>query len=84
VGAVEALGGPVQDRFGHAFRICVHLAVPEADDGPPLRLKMAGAGFVAGRTNVLASVDLHDQPRLAAGEVGDVRLDGKLTRNFGR
>ena len=75
MGAAEALGGLVKYRLGNPFRIGVHVPVPEADDGPALRLKVTGAGFVAAGRNVLTAVYLHNEAGLAAGEVGNVRLD---------
>ena len=83
MGAAEELGGALEDGLGYAFRVGVHFAVPEADDGPAFGLEMAGSSFVAGRTDVLAAVDLDDQLRLAAGEIGYVGLDRELAGEFG-
>ena len=74
VGA-EALGGFLEDRLGYALGIDCDVRVPEADDGPAFGLEEARAGLVARRIDVLAAVDLDDQLRLAAGEIGYERTD---------
>jgi hypothetical protein len=83
VGAAEALGGLQQDGLGYAFGVFTDLAVPEADYGPAFDSEVAGTSLVSGGLDVLAAVDLDHQPRLAVGEVGDVRADGELAGEFG-
>ena len=78
MGAAEALGGPEQNSFDDAIGILGNFAVPEADDGPAFLLEEKGAGFVGRRVDMLAPIDFDDQPRLPAGEVGDVRVDREL------
>ncbi len=82
MGAAEALGGPLQDRLGYAFGVGADFAVPKADDGPAFSLQVARARFVAQSVDVLTAVNLHDELGLAAGQVGDVRFNDKLTGKF--
>ena len=79
MGAAEALGGSDQDRLGDAIGIVIDLAVPESDDAPALAFeKSATPVVIAHGLQVLRTVELDAQPRLAAGKVENVRSDYEL------
>ena len=65
-----------EDCFGDAFDICVHIAVPKADDAPASGFEGGGAsGVIVAVVDVLAAVDFDDEPCAAAGDVRDVGTD---------
>jgi hypothetical protein len=83
VGTAEALGGARQDRLHRAFRILTKVAIPNAENGPTLLPKPSIANCIPCRFRVLATVDLDHQLRLAAGQIGDIWSDWKLSRKLG-
>jgi len=82
VGAAEALGGSVQDCLKHSVRILIQLVVPHAQDRPPFPHEERIPPRIALRPGMLAAVELDDQLRLPAREVGKIRPDRKLTRKL--
>ena len=83
MGAAEALGGLEQDRLRDAFGILVHLAVPEADNRPAFLCEETRAVLVVRRFDMLAAIDLDNQSRLSASEIGSIGVERKLTRKLG-
>jgi len=69
------------DRLQHAVEIAEYLVVPEADDLETLRFKKNGA-FSVGLRAMLSAVDLHDQSRVEAEEVGDEAVERHLPAKF--
>ena len=65
------------DCLQHAVEIAEYLVVPEADDLETLRFKKNRA-FSVGLRTMLPAVDLHDQSRVEAEEVGDEAINGNL------
>ena len=82
VGAAEALGGSTHDRLKHALGVLIELIVPDAEDCPALRFKKAVALLISLRFIVLAAVEFDHQPGLPAREIGKVRADWQLAREF--
>ena len=79
----EAFGQGVEDGFGDALRVFGHFVVPEGDHAPASAFESAGAILVGDGIDMLAAVELNDQPRLAAGEIGDVGADDELAGEAG-
>jgi hypothetical protein len=87
VGAAEALGGSLHDRFQHAFGVLIQFVVPDPEDGPSfLREERITLPIVIG-VGVLAAIEFDDELRLPAGEVcvigADWELAGKLWAQAG-
>jgi len=82
VGAAEALGGLLRDCPEYTLRIFVQLIVPNAQDRPGFLLKKCVPPPVAFRLSVLSSVQLDDQLRLPAREVGEIGSDRELAREL--
>ena len=77
-----------KNQFRDALRIGKNVVVPMADNLPALSLESRGAGSVIRDLgSVLPTIEFDSQPRLAAGEVEDVRSDDELSgpaRSCGR
>jgi hypothetical protein len=56
--------------------------VPETQDAVAACREEGVADLVTPALCVLAAVDLDDEPRLAAGEIGEIRPDWLLTHEF--
>ena len=82
MGAAEALGGAVHDRFEHAVGIFIELAVPDPEDRPTFLMEKRVASSVTRELSMLAAIELHDQLGLSAGEVCEVWADGELPREL--
>jgi hypothetical protein len=83
VGAAEALGGAPHDNVEHALWIRVQLVVPDPQNGPPLLSKESIPPNIPLALRMLAPVQLDNELRLATREIGDVRSDRQLPREFG-
>lgn len=83
MGAPEAVSGSIHDRFKYTFRVFIELVVPDSEDSPPFLLQEVIAFLVALAFRVLATVEFNDQPGLPPGEIGIVRADRQLAREFG-
>ena len=83
MGAAEALGGSVHYRLEHALRILIEIVVPDAQDRPAFLREECVATLVPVGFGMLAAVQLNDELRPAAGEIGEVRADRQLTRELG-
>lgn len=82
VGAAEAFGGACDDRLGGAVWIFSNVAIPHAKYGPTFASKPLVTNQVSLGIRVLATVNLDDEPRLAASEINDVWTDRQLPREF--
>jgi hypothetical protein len=73
-----------EDRLHHGIGARQDIVVPEAQDREAFALEKCIASRVVRRGfDVLAAVELDDQPGLQAGEIGDVRSDGDLASEAG-
>ena len=79
MGPAEALGGPIHDGFEHPLRIVLELVVPDAQHPPAFLLEESVALAVTQGVGMLATIEFDNQPRLPAGEVGEVGADRELT-----
>ena len=68
--------------FEHAFGVRQHVVVPETDDAVTERFDDGGARCIDG-VSMLSAVQFNREMRIAAGEVGDVGADRKLSDKFG-
>ena len=82
MGAAEALGGSGEDRLRRADRIFANIAVPHAKHRPAFGAQPFVAFGVMSRIRVLTAIDLNHELCLTAREVGNVRSDRKLAREF--
>ncbi len=82
VRSVKAEQQFLADALDHCVGVVQHVVVPEADDAVAEALERARALRVDLRA-MLATVDLDDEVRGAAGEVGDVRSDRELEDELG-
>lgn len=81
MGAAEALGGRGKDRLRGALRIGQHRVVPETQHAPSVGFERSRSFPVIGnRVEMLAAVQLDDQPRVTTGKIGDIRTDHQLPR----
>lgn len=70
------MGGCFQrcsDLVDHTIELLQHLMIPEPQHAPSACFQIRRAPLVGGRISMLAAIELDDQPRLDAGEVGNVR-----------
>jgi hypothetical protein len=82
VGAAEALGGAGKDCLQDAVRIFVQFVIPDPKDRPAFASKELVASPVPLGLGMRAAAELHNQPSLPAGEVGEVRANRKLPSEF--
>jgi hypothetical protein len=67
------------DRFQDRLALARHRSIPEAQDAKLLRLqKRCALLVVVGALEMLAAVQLDDQPASQAAEVGDIRTNWNL------
>jgi len=78
VGAAEALGGSLKDGVEHTLGIGVQLGVPHPQNRPSFACQKSVASNVTRAIRMMATVQLDDEPRLAAGEIGDIGADPQL------
>jgi hypothetical protein len=71
-----------KDRIHYGFGIRERVVVPKPQYAVSVGLKPRIVPGIAGRNCVLATVDFHDQLRIAAAEVGGVRTDRFLPNEF--
>ena len=79
MGTAEALGGPLNNQIEHIIRIGIQRGVPNPQNRPALVREESIAPNIALAIHMRAPVQLNDQPRLTAGEIGDVGSDRQLT-----
>ena len=72
MGAAEALGGSIHDRLKDALGVLVQFVVPDAKDRPAFLGEEGVAALVMPGFGMLTAVQLDDELRLPAGEVGEV------------
>jgi hypothetical protein len=82
VGAAEALGGALHDDIEHTVGVIIQLVVPNPQDRPSLARKKRIPPNIPVALRVLATIQLDNQSRLPASEVGDVRSDRQLPREL--
>ena len=83
MGAAEALGGLLKDCLSDAVGDGMHVAVPEAEDGPALCFEERATASVMDGVGMLRAIQLHHQPGLPAREIGFVRADRQLAGESG-
>ena len=69
------------DRLDHAFDIQENVVVPESQDDPALRLKLAGTKPI-NLAVVLLTIQFNDQIAFDATEIGDIGRDWVLSTNL--
>jgi len=74
-GAAEALGGSIHNRLKYTLGVFVQLVVPDTDDRPTFPAQELVTPPIMIRFGMLAAVELDDQLRLAAREVGEIGAD---------
>ena len=82
MGAAEALGGSIHDRLEYTLRVAIQLVVPDTQDCPAFAPEEFVATPVGLGLGMLAAVQLDDQLGLPACEIGIIRSDRQLTREF--
>jgi hypothetical protein len=78
IGAISGDEKLLADGFEHAMGVGEHIVVPEAEDDISVSLDDRRSGGVTLGT-MLAAVQFDRQPGRAAGEVGNIIVDLKLT-----
>ena len=71
-----------KDRFAHGTGLRPGLVAPEADHRPAGVLHECVPRLVACAFGVLTAVEFHDEARLAAGEIREIRTDRVLPDEF--
>jgi len=82
VGAAEALGGSLDDCPEDAVRILIQVIVPDAQDGPASLREERIASLIPLGFGMLCAVQLDDQLRLPAREIGKIRSNRELSREL--
>ena len=83
VGAAETLGGGVQNQPNAAVGVRQDVRVPETKNAPALAFQISIPLRIARTFCVLPAVDLYNELRLSAREVGDVWAHWQLARELG-
>jgi hypothetical protein len=81
-GGVEGGGSISVDRcidcLEHAGHVLENVVVPESQYTIAIGFEIPGARFVRRIAGMLPAVDFDDKLELMAGEIGEVRTDGRL------
>ena len=72
----------LQDGFGHTLDVHQNIVVPEAQHAPVVIFKPLRAPGIIRVVNVLAAVNLNDEPMRYAHEITDERTDRSLPAEF--
>jgi hypothetical protein len=79
-GTGKTLGGLAEDGRGNALRVFRYFAAPKTQHGPTVLFQEARAVGICGTIKMLAAIQFHRQPCLAARDINDERADDGLTR----
>ena len=72
----------LQDGLCHTLDICQNIVVPEAQHAPVVIFKPLRTPGIVRVVNVLAAVNLNDEPTRYACEISDERTDRSLPAEF--
>ncbi|MDB5708529.1 MAG: hypothetical protein JWL96_599 [Sphingomonas bacterium] len=81
MGAAEALGGFRQNVLGGALRVRQHVRVPKPNNPPTLALQIFRPAQIGHHLlDMLATIELHPEPRLATSKIDNERRHHQLPR----